>query len=42
LSSAKIIGKRCSRELRESAKLAVGRIMAREELGSAKKISCMI
>jgi hypothetical protein len=27
----------CSRELRESPELAVGRIMARKELGCAKK-----
>jgi hypothetical protein len=31
----------CSRELRESPELAVGRIMARNELGVAKKTSCM-
>jgi hypothetical protein len=29
----------CSRELRESTELAVGRIMARKELGCAKKTS---
>jgi hypothetical protein len=29
----------CSRELRESPELAVGRIMARKELGCAKKTS---
>jgi hypothetical protein len=29
-------------ELRESPELAVGRIMARKELGCAKKTSCVI
>jgi hypothetical protein len=32
----------CSRELRESPKLAVGRIMERKELGCVKKTSCVI
>jgi hypothetical protein len=32
----------CSRELRESPELAAGRIMARKELGCAKKTLCVI
>jgi hypothetical protein len=32
----------CSRELRESPELAVGRIMARKVLSCTKKTSCMM
>jgi hypothetical protein len=32
----------CSRELRESSELTVGRIMLRKELSSEKKTSCLI